>query len=101
MKALKFALAALTLASVGLAQAGPVALTEGQLDHVSAGGLALASAGSFTLGRLVSVTDANTYTKSIGNDFALGTASSTGIAVSNHHSPAISGSTASTFATLH
>jgi hypothetical protein len=101
MKNVKTVVAGVLLAAAGLANAaGPVALSNDQMDNVSAGAtaLALALAGSF--GDLISTSGASTVTSTVGTGFALSTASSGAIAASAFFGPAVASSSALAVATL-
>lgn len=100
MKNVKTVVAGVLLAAAGLANAGPVALSNDQMDNVSAGAtaLALGLAGSF--GDLISVSGATTSTTTIGIGFASAEAASGAIAASAFFGPATAVSRAVAVATL-
>lgn len=100
MKNVKTVVAGVLLAAAGLANAGPVALSNAQMDTVSAGStaLALALAGSF--GDTISTSGAATTTSTVGGSFASAWASSGAIASSVFFGPAVAGSSALAVATL-
>ena len=80
------------LALGGQASAGePIQLSESQLDDVTAAGIALAAAGSITVGNLLSETAAETDTLVIDGVYAAAVAASAGLAASVLV-PAVSGS---------
>ncbi|MHB0973272.1 MAG: hypothetical protein ACYC0P_03410 [Thiobacillus sp.] len=91
--------AGLLLASAGLANAGPVALTDAQMDGVTAGGTAIALGAAGSFGDWVSHTGAYTQTLVNDNTFAGGAAQSYAVAVS-YLGVALAGSTAASTATL-
>jgi hypothetical protein len=101
MKNVKTIVAGVLLAAAGLANAaGPVALSNDQMDSVSAGSTALAIALAGSFGDLISSSGAATLTSTIGTGFASSTASSAAIAASAFFVPAVAGSSAQAVASL-
>lgn len=75
MKSLTSVLAGVLLASTGIANAAQP-LTDAQMDDVSAGATAFAEAVAGALGALAAVTAASTFTQTVNNLGATGTAQS-------------------------
>jgi len=74
--------AGVLLAAASLANAEPVALSDAQMDQVSAGATALALAGATAFGDLISATGAYTSTAAVSPGFAAASALGESIAAS-------------------
>ncbi|MGE5319868.1 MAG: hypothetical protein ACM3KD_06800 [Hyphomicrobiaceae bacterium] len=74
--------ASVLLAAASLANAAPVALSDAQMDGVTAGATAIAAAGAGAFGDLISATGAYTNTVAVAPGFARAGALSTAIAAS-------------------
>ncbi|MDA8381487.1 MAG: hypothetical protein M0037_00165 [Betaproteobacteria bacterium] len=100
MKHVTTLVAAALFAAAGVASANPVALSNAQMDQVSAGATALASAGALTLGDLISASEASTTTTAIAGLSASAAAQSMAAAASVYFTPAVAGSAAQAAASL-
>lgn len=100
MKLTNCIVAGMLVASAGFANAAPVALSDAQMDGVSAGATAIGVAGAISLGDMISVTGAYTNTVALDNTFASAHAISGAIASSVWFGPAVAASSASAVATL-
>lgn len=92
--------AGVLLAAASFANAAPVALSDAQMDQVSAGATALAGAGALSFGDLISATGATTSTTAIAPGYASATALSGSIAASVWFGPAAAQSAATATASL-
>lgn len=82
MKSMTSVIAGLLLAGAGAANAAqPVALSDAQMDSVSAGATAISAAAAQALGAIAAQTGATTTTITVGNVRATATGSSTAIAL--------------------
>ncbi|HUW28487.1 MAG TPA: hypothetical protein VMV97_07745 [Sulfuriferula sp.] len=80
--------AGVLLAAASFANAEPVALSDTQMDQVSAGATALAGAGAISFGDLISATGAYTRTAAVAPGFASASAISGAIAASLYYGAA-------------
>jgi len=74
--------ASVLLAAASLANAAPVALSDAQMDGVTAGATAIALAGAGAFGDLISATGAYTATQAVAPGFAAASAIGQSIAAS-------------------
>lgn len=104
MKNVKKIVAGVLFTAAGLANAaGPVALSNTQMDTVSAGAVALATGAAASLGDFISSSSVDSITSTsalTGFHFALAAVTSKSIASSVFFTPAIAASTAAAVATL-
>jgi len=89
-------IAGVLLAVAGAANAEPVALSDAQMDQVSAGATALAGAGALSFGDLISATGAYTNTTAVAPGFASAAAISGSIAASVYYGAAASSAATAT-----
>jgi len=77
--------AGVLLAAAGVANAEPVALSDAQMDQVSAGATALGWGGAISFGDLIAATSANTQTVAVAPGFAAASTVSGAIAASVYY----------------
>jgi hypothetical protein len=92
--------AGVLLSAASFANAEPVALSDAQMDQISAGATALAAAGALSFGDIISTTAAQTMTAVVAPGFASAVAQSGAIAASVFFLPAGAQSRATANATL-